>query len=65
MTTQESTRSDSIGVNRKSDMAHTFPTRKQRMESYKEVDELHTFRHGRLEYSFIPAICDGLKVGRK
>ena len=46
-------------------MVHTFPTSKQRMESYEKVDELHTFRHWRLEYGFIPAICDSFEMSWK
>jgi hypothetical protein len=67
MTTQESTssRRDIIGENYETGMVLTLPTRIQRMEPYEEVDELHTFRHWRLEYGFIPAICDGLEMRRK
>jgi hypothetical protein len=67
MATQESTSSgrDIIRDNYEADMVHTFPTRKQSMELYEKVDELQAFRDWRLEYGFIPAICDGLEMSRK
>jgi hypothetical protein len=65
MTTQESTSRDIVGESYKSDMVHTSPTRKQRVQSNEKVDKLHAFRHWRLEYSLIPTICYGFKMSGK
>jgi hypothetical protein len=40
----------------------TFPARKQRMKSYKEVDKPHAFRHRGLDQGFIPTICDSFEM---
>jgi hypothetical protein len=45
MTSQDSTAGDTVGENNVTDLVHTSPARIQRMNSYEEVKELHTFGH--------------------
>jgi hypothetical protein len=45
MTSQDSTAGETVGENHVTDMVRTSPARKQRMNAYEEVDELHTFGH--------------------
>ena len=65
MTSQDSTAGETVGENRVTDMVRTSPARKQIMNAYEEVDELHTFRHWCLEQSFVPTIGYGLEVSRE
>ncbi len=56
MTSQDSTAGDIVTESHVTDMVHTSPARKQRMNGYEEVDELHTFRHRCLKQGFVPTI---------
>lgn len=62
MTSQDSTVGDTAGENHVTDIVRTSPARKQRMNTYEEVDELHTFGHRCFKQGFIPTIGYGLEV---
>ena len=65
MTAQDSTAGSTVRENHVTDMGRTSPARKQRMNAYKEVDELHTFGHWCLKQRFVPTIGYGLEVSRE
>lgn len=44
------------------DMVRTSPVRKQRMNTYEEVEEFHTFRHWCLKQGLVPTVGYGLEV---
>ncbi len=56
MTSQDSTAGYIVGESHITDMVHTSPARKQRMNAYEEIDEIHTFGHWCLEQGFVPTI---------
>lgn len=65
MTSQDSTEGDTVGENHVVDRVRTSPARKQRMNAYKEIDELHTFGYWCLKQGFVPTIGYGLEVSRE
>jgi len=62
MTSQDSTAKDTVGEGHVTDMVRTSPARKQGMNAYDEVDELHALGYWCLKQGFVPTIGYGLEV---